>query len=123
MTVRAPIQAVSRILVETFLIVVGAELIGRAHHDLAMQFLDRQAVVDEELRQVVEQLRMCRPLAGDTEVAWRIDEPGSEVAFPDAIDDDADRDWLPQDRFSGLETPAARRERRRRRIGQDTNAV
>ena len=51
-------------------------------------------VVDEPLRQVVEQLGMRRPLAGDAEVARRVDQAGAEMPLPDPVDDDAHRDRL-----------------------------
>jgi hypothetical protein len=99
--------------------VVGARLVDGAQHDLAVQCLDGHPAVDEGLRQVVEQLGMRRALAGDAEVARRIDESGPEMSLPDAIDDHPHRDRLAQDRVGELEPPAALHERRRVAFGQD----
>jgi len=73
-----------------------------------MQLLDRQAVVDEPLRQVFEQLRVGRPLAVDAEVARRVDDAGAEMPFPDAVDDDANRDRFLDDRFGEGRSVAVR---------------
>ena len=65
--VGAPVAAIAGILRDVRRRVVGARLIHGAQHDLPVQLLDRVAVVDERLREVLEQLgiasaarRACR---------------------------------------------------------------
>ena len=60
---------------------------------------------------------MRRPLAVDAEVARRVDDAGAEVAFPDAVDDDAHGDRAGGDGLGELEAAAAFRERRAARRG------
>src|SRR2546430_16952936 len=75
----APVQPVGRVLLEIPGIVVRAQLIDGARHDVAVQLFDRHLVLDEGLREIVEQLRVRRPLACEPEVARRIDEAGAEM--------------------------------------------
>ena len=79
-----------------------------------MQLLDRQAVVDEELRRGIRAAR-------DASAARRLlpkllgvsTSAGAEVSLPDAVDDDAHRDRLLEDRVGELEPAAAVRKRLR----------
>ena len=51
-----------------------------------MQFLDRQLIVDEALREVLEELRVGRPLPRRSEIARRIDQTGAEEVAWDLSD-------------------------------------
>src|SRR6185503_20875011 len=77
--------------------------------DLAVQCLDRHAVPDEELREVIEQLRMTRPLAVHAEIARRVDEARAEVLLPDPIHDEARSNRLPDAGLVHLEAATALR--------------
>ncbi len=46
----------------------GAELIGPRQHDRSHQLLDRPAIVNESVRQVIEQFRVGRVVARDAEI-------------------------------------------------------
>ena len=76
-------------------------------------FLTDILAVDEELRQVFEQLRVGGALAGDAEVARRVHDAGAEVPLPDAVDDHAHRDRLLDDRVRQFQAAAAAGERGR----------
>ena len=76
-----------------------------------MQRLDRQAVVDEILRQVIEQFRVGGPLAVQPEVAWRVHQAGAEVFLPHAVDDHPERNGLRRDAAGKLKSSATFRER------------
>ena len=69
--------------------VVRAELVHRREHDLALQLLDRHALLDESRRQVFEKFRIRRPLAHLAEVVGRIHQSRAEMPFPDAVHHDA----------------------------------
>src|SRR5687768_12233611 len=58
---------------------------------------------------------MRGPLAVDTKITRRIDDAGTEVAFPDAIDDHTRGDGVRRDRIGELEPSAALLEQRRSR--------
>src|SRR5688500_3094525 len=58
---------------------------------------------------------MRGPLAVDAEIARRVDDAGTEVAFPDAIDDHARGDRVRRDRVGEPEPSAALLEQRRSR--------
>jgi hypothetical protein len=90
-----------------------AQLIDGTEHDVAVQLLDRAFLVDEPLRQILEQLGVRRPLARDAEVARRVDQTRTEVPLPDPVDDHARGDRLPVDGIRELEPPAAFGEGRR----------
>ena len=53
--------------------------------------LDRPAVADEAVGEVIEQFRMRRRLAEHAEVIDRRDDAAAEQVMPDAIDDDTRR--------------------------------
>src|SRR6266545_687692 len=91
---------------------LAAQLIDRAEHHFTVQLLDREPVVDEPLRQVLEQFRIRRPFAVDPEIARRVDNPRAEMAFPDAVDDDANGNRFLDDRLCELEAAAPFREGR-----------
>jgi len=76
MAVGAPVQPVARILLEALLRMLAAQLVDRAEHDFAVQLFDRESVVDEPLRQILEQFRIRGTLAVDPEIARRVDNPG-----------------------------------------------
>src|SRR6185295_2619154 len=50
-----------------------------------MHGFDGPAVLDERTRQVVQQLRMCRPFAGLPEVARSAHDSLAEVPLPDSV--------------------------------------
>ena len=54
-----------------------------------MQLLERPAARDELTRQMIEQFRVSRSFASQSEIAGRSHQTGSEVVHPDAIDDDS----------------------------------
>src|SRR6188768_109471 len=58
---------------------------ARIQHQ-AVEFLDRPAAVHKTLRQPIEQLRMCRPLAEQAEIIGGTDNPLPKVPTPYAID-------------------------------------
>ncbi len=65
----------------------GRLAVDRAHHDQLVELLEGAAAIAELHRQPVEQLRMRGQRAHVTEIVGRVDDSGSEVIMPDAIDD------------------------------------
>src|SRR5262249_28902695 len=64
-----PVQTVSGILRGIFRIIGGTELIHRTQHDRPLKPLYRHSVIDEVMSEILEQLWICRTLAGSSEIA------------------------------------------------------
>ena len=90
--VRAPEEIVVRVGREVFGVGHTAELVSAGQGNLADQLLHRPAVRHEAARQVVEQFRMRRALAGRAEVVWRADDALAEKVLPNAVGHDAGRE-------------------------------
>ncbi len=69
-----------------------AELICRRKQNLAVQLLDRHAVLDETRRQILEQFRIGWRIAHLAEIIRRFHDARSEMPLPHAVDDHARRD-------------------------------
>ena len=67
------------------------ELIRARQHQCAHQLLDRPALANESLSQVIQQLRMRRRIAGDSKVINAEDQPLTEQVLPNPIDHHARR--------------------------------
>ena len=64
-------------------------LVGLAGDDEAVEFLERPAVIHEADGQPVEELRMGRRAALESEVLLGLDDAATKEGGPGAIDDDA----------------------------------
>jgi hypothetical protein len=69
-------------------VMVAAELVGAARHDLGDEGLHRPAMLDEARREVVEQGGVGRGLARGPEVVGSLDETDAEEMLPDAVGHD-----------------------------------
>src|SRR5262245_34435411 len=76
-----------------------------------MQLLRRQPVLYKVTSQILQQLRICRPLAGHSEVTGSIHDAGTEMAAPYAVHDHARADRLPHDLLRELDASASFGER------------
>ena len=83
-------------------------LIHGREHDLAVQPLERPAVLHEVPGQVIEQRRVRGRLAAQAEVAGRAPPAPAEVIQPHAIDDHARRQRIVRGRRSPGPAPAGR---------------
>src|SRR5262249_55916858 len=59
-----------------------------------MHVLDTPAAFDELAGQPVEQFRVRRPSAPNAQIAWRCNDAAAEVMLPEAIHQDAGRQWV-----------------------------
>src|SRR5262245_42593806 len=64
---------------------MAAHLIGRGQQNLAMDFLDRPAVLDKLYCQIIQQLRMTWPIASKAEVAQAAYQSRAKMLMPDAV--------------------------------------
>ena len=118
-----PVEPVAGVLRGGGRVVVGAQLVDRAEHDLAVQLLDRHAVLDEVGGQVFQQVGIGGAFAGHAEVAGRIDQAGAEVVLPDAVDDDPHGDGLLQDVVGQFQASAAFGEELGLALGENAEEV
>ena len=86
-----------------------------------MHLLDGPLVFDEARRQIIEQLRMRGPAARLSVLARRIDDAGSEMMHPDAVDHDSCGQGILGigDGFRELQPSAALRKGLRLALAQD----
>ena len=100
---------------------VARLLVGGGEHDLAVQPLDRPAVLDEAVREIGEQIGVRRGRALRAKIAGCLDEPSAEVLLPHPVDNHASRKGGPgcQDRLRKFQPAAADLKRNRCATRQD----
>ena len=90
-----PEEAIGRIeVVGLFVEGGGLLLIGRAQDHELVQVLERPAAFHKFRRKPVEQFRMRRLVAPESEIARRSDEALAEMVMPEAIHEDARRERI-----------------------------